>query len=105
MANPIHSETGTNARERTFSAKLGVWIIMASGMQLRQKSPRVKTLKLLGEGGASKDRFREGVKSAPEAGGGCGRDQPLRHTSVDEEGPGSLEAVVMAEAISDSMTV
>jgi len=30
---------------------LGVCMIMASGMQLRQKSLRVETLKLLGEGG------------------------------------------------------
>lgn len=44
-----------------FSAKLslGVWMIMASGMQLRQKSLRVEILKLLGEGGLMIDVEKE----------------------------------------------
>ena len=47
------SHQRTSPEEHMFSAKLslGVWMIMASGMQLRQKSLRVETLKLLGEGG------------------------------------------------------
>lgn len=78
---------------------------MASGMQLRAEIPEGQYTEASRRRGASKDRFREGVKRAPEAGGGCGRDQLVWHISVEEEAPGSLETAVTAEAISDSMTV
>lgn len=44
------SHQRTSTEEHVFSAKFGVWMIMASGMQLRQESLRAETLKLLGEG-------------------------------------------------------
>ena len=37
------------------------------------------------------------------AGGGCRRDQSVWGSSVEEEGPSSLETAVMAAAISDSV--
>lgn len=46
----LMSHQRTSTEEHVFSAKFGVWMIMASGMQLRQESLRAETLKLLGEG-------------------------------------------------------
>ena len=46
----LTSHQRTNPEEHMFSAKLGVCMIIASVMQLRQRSLRVETLKLLGGG-------------------------------------------------------
>lgn len=58
------SHQRTSTEEHVFSAKFGVWMIMASGMQLRQESLRAETLKLLGEG--EPPRIEEEVKRPGE---------------------------------------
>ena len=50
----LTSHQRTNTEELSSVLSLGIWMIMASGMQLRQKSLRAETLKLLGEGGPPK---------------------------------------------------